>query len=1435
MEEENHNSVVVDQIQPINEVVELGNKRKGRPPRAAPMKPKPPPKPLPIKDEDEDVCFICFDGGSLVLCDHRNCPKAYHPACIKRDEAFFESAARWNCGVDDNACKVTDGDTACYIPSLNRLGATVPSVSDYLVGIYVVYARRQHIICAIRVRIHFAKGEDGKVQADFDDKLSWEYLFKVYWVYIKGKLSLTLNELTEAKNPWKLAAPISSALPPTDVHNRGDNLASISATPVGDLEENESKRRKIDDQINAPHKETVNIEKLGNDANATTVGGGEWATKELLDFVAHMKNGSTAVLSRSDVQALMMEYINRNNLRDPKKKTQIICDSRLQSLFGKPSVSHSQMKKILEYHFFTAKEVSLVKVGSRKRIVNRTAVQEDADWTSDNKLTLGKDKKRRNRTEGEERALQNKLDEFAAVDVHNMNLIYLRRDLMEILLEDSENFHGKVVGSVVRIKISGCDLKHDMYRLVQVVGTSKVDIPYKINSKSTNVMLEVLNLDKKETISIETVSDQEFSQEECRRLQRSIRCGLVKHFTVGEIQEKAMALRSVKLNDWMEKEIVRLNQVRDIASGKGHKKGYPFETLLHAIPVVRSDPKMNPEYESDDTEEYFNKEDGDHMESKYSGDNSKNSRPLKKRAEELNDTDSKSSKDEKPTNIEDGSTKDDPVSTLSMSQHEANCNDSTITKLDHQTTSSSSVSNTPPKTIASSVPNTAPETIASSVPNTAPEIIAASLPNDLVWHYLDPNGKVQGPFSLVQLQRWSTTGYFPPDMRIWVSHEDKSQLLNDVLKDQLPNYDETLTAANKVNQIEDLNVCSAIPPSTVAATPCAPNPEKLSQSHGSLGQSFGQNWSANNNLNSSPPTVPLNTTYEADVEQAPTAVFDLPGPAPNKMVHEDERTQSVLDSKVSIPDSGNPPSWSSASSLVDGGVKFPLSGDQRGGSSSTPVKREEWIDSGLVSVSSFKPPEVVDHVATPTSNIDHNIHMSQPMGNDFTWHDMTEMIEFSTLAEESVSDLLAEVDAMESQYGLPSPTSKRNSFVDDLFGSFDEFSPTPDQGTRSDGFSSSGDIQLPSQSNTTVDEHLASFDFLKMSNGLQQHSFISAEMPTIPQRTNFEDMGFKWPDTERIPHEMIDINLSAKADGEEGEMETKTVDAQNNEKVENRNNIQPTAPLDTSQNHGGPEMNHGRVGGGIVQSLELTGEMKSAAALSHAKEGTPELTGEMKSAAALSHTKEGTQELTGEMKSAAALSHAKEGTPTQAPMSLGAKLVTRLAQMKGLEGTSNHMKAKEEKDDGCIQPEAPQPEQPLPPPPPPPPPLTLGLDPFDPSGLELETTNKSNHSEKPGQGTNTNRSKNIECDLTPSPSPKHRKSGVERNNSSNSPRTRSHQVEDSGYIRNTRSSMNKQSSLGNGSGGYIRPPSKGQQRVCRFYESGRCKKGASCKYLHQQP
>ena len=43
-------------------------------------------------------------------------------------------------------------------------------------------------------------------------------------------------------------------------------------------------------------------------------------------------------------------------------------------------------------------------------------------------------------------------------------------------------------------------------------GTSKADAPYKVGDKSADVMLEVLNLDKKETVSIDAISNQDLSE-----------------------------------------------------------------------------------------------------------------------------------------------------------------------------------------------------------------------------------------------------------------------------------------------------------------------------------------------------------------------------------------------------------------------------------------------------------------------------------------------------------------------------------------------------------------------------------------------------------------------------------------------------------------------------------------------------------------------------------------------------------------------------------------------------------------------------------------------------------------------------------------------------------------------------------------------------------
>lgn len=306
-------------------------------------------------------------------------------------------------------------------------------------------------------------------QIDFDDKNSWEYLFKDYYTDLKEKLSLTFEELTEAKNPWKGSDMLhSKEESPDELFDTCNDRGSASDSSYENADLGRSKRRK-------PKKRARSCSKEGN-SNRTMVGAdgpsgddnSEWASKELLEFVMHMRNGDRTVLSQFDVQALLLEYIKRNKLRDPRRKSQIICDARLQNLFGKPRVGHFEMLKLLESHFLLKEDSQAEDL--QGSVVDTETNNLESDGNPNSYMKAGKDKRRKNRKKGDERGLQTNVDDYAAIDNHNINLIYLRRNLVEDLLEDTEKFHDKVIGSFVRIRISASGQKQDLYRLVQVVG-----------------------------------------------------------------------------------------------------------------------------------------------------------------------------------------------------------------------------------------------------------------------------------------------------------------------------------------------------------------------------------------------------------------------------------------------------------------------------------------------------------------------------------------------------------------------------------------------------------------------------------------------------------------------------------------------------------------------------------------------------------------------------------------------------------------------------------------------------------------------------------------------------------------------------------------------------------------------------------------------------
>lgn len=305
-----------------------------------------------------------------------------------------------------------------------------------------------------------------QAKVDFSDTNSWEYLFKIYWLDLKGKLSLTLEELTKARNTSNGKAFDEG--PSHEPCDATDDRGSSSDSSSGLVEGSSSKGKKVKRSSSFTAKGGLrSAEKAGGEGKSV-LEDVEWASKELLEFVAHMKDGDTSALSQSDVKALVLKYIKRNNLRDPRKKTQIICDSRLGNLFGKERVGQLEMLKLLEPHF-------LLKNKTMGGSSNADGIQMEMEGDNDALTNTGSDKRRKSRKRVDERGrLQTNLDDFAAIDVHNINLIYLRRKVLEVMLVDMDKFQEKVVGSFVRIRISGTAQNQDLYRLVQVVGKSHV-------------------------------------------------------------------------------------------------------------------------------------------------------------------------------------------------------------------------------------------------------------------------------------------------------------------------------------------------------------------------------------------------------------------------------------------------------------------------------------------------------------------------------------------------------------------------------------------------------------------------------------------------------------------------------------------------------------------------------------------------------------------------------------------------------------------------------------------------------------------------------------------------------------------------------------------------------------------------------------------------
>lgn len=507
-----------------------------------------------------------------------------------------------------------------------------------------------------------------------------------------------------------------------------------------------------------------------------------WGSTLLIEFLQSIGTGTTNQISQYDVTAIINKYVKDRNLLHPTKKKRVLCDEWLLPLFGRKTINRIRIYDLLEPHFAENK------VGSDDDFFDTTDDDEDNNAYQRHKC-LASDRK----CHSKKRVYEAPKSCFAAIVPDNIKLVYLKRLLVQDLAKNNpETFQSKIVGSFVRIKSDPNDyLQKNSHMLVQVTGLVESS---RANGIDTEMLLEVSNYMKDVRISM--LSDDNFSKEECEDLNQRVRDGSLKRPTIVELEEKAQVLHEDITKHWLRGELAFLQKLIDRANEKGWRRELfdylerkklletPDEQtrLLLDIPKVIAD-----EIEDEPAPEDFpvNIKQGNDGSPKSSLDgvleipnfdvasnetstwisfsnNSAGNQAVLATPKQSNRTDHQHFVEAQPkqlTNII-GESNDEPLPVNIEGNKHRQCS------MDVQVIDLSDSEEDEGPRHRDNV-----------------QIIDCD-PGSFLWHYLDPQGDVQGPFSLTLLKRWNDADYFLPGFKVWKTGQSRNEavLLSDVLR-----------------------------------------------------------------------------------------------------------------------------------------------------------------------------------------------------------------------------------------------------------------------------------------------------------------------------------------------------------------------------------------------------------------------------------------------------------------------------------------------------------------------------------------------------------------------------------------------------------------------------------------------------------------------------
>ncbi|KAL5555135.1 hypothetical protein UlMin_037371 [Ulmus minor] len=507
----------------------------------------------------ENWCFICKDGGTLAICDYKDCVKAYHPACLGEDSAVVESKTRWSCKWHTCFNCQKGAKFHCFCCP-NAVCGRCLFFTDFAL---VRWDKGLCQLC-LKLALLIEKGlnvdSDG-TKVDFKDRDTYEGLFMDYWEVVKKKEGLPgecvyfANDLLKKDENYRRNSYSFENGLMDQTTGESDEESNFEVSDYDDMKDRRSvtKRRKSQKQLCATERKVRKKKEF--------IG---WGSKRLLEFLASIGKETSKEWSQEEVAAIVIGYCNENKLFHPVKKKKIVSDERLLNFIGRKSFLKNSIRKLVTAHFAENFEQS--------KENEFLSCPDDIELNDINE----NHKKQRNSLSVQEPQQKKVTPDvqkccFVSINAENIKLVYLKRSLVEELLKQPEMFERKVVGSFVRVKCDPNDyLQKNSHQLLQVKGvtmSSNCELSAQISLQFSNSHID---------LPICKLSDDNFTKEECEDLRDRVKDGLLKKPTIVEFEQKARSLHEDITKHWIARELILLQKRIDQASEKGWGREYPF-------------------------------------------------------------------------------------------------------------------------------------------------------------------------------------------------------------------------------------------------------------------------------------------------------------------------------------------------------------------------------------------------------------------------------------------------------------------------------------------------------------------------------------------------------------------------------------------------------------------------------------------------------------------------------------------------------------------------------------------------------------------------------------------------------------------------------------------------------------------------------------------